>query len=399
MTTDRPRLAFWFRYGPAEHAELFHAIPEIVAALDREVEVHYFGFRSSKPIPEAIRAHAVIHNLPWRVDRQNQGDKWRKSLLWILLLPWLGLWCRALRIRAVYLDETVPLSAGLARIFFGRRVAFSVVDFFTDIYLGGSSLTRVVARAVKALDLAVWRRLPLIFTRAQATRTFLAAHGVRADRVHAVYDPCDFDLFHPVDRAAARQRYGFGPADIVLVHHGILHPNKGNDRILQALAAQRAELPAVRYLLIGDGPDMARLRELARTLAIEDRVVFTGWLPQCEDVNQALNACDIGLVMRVGHESDNFHMTGALIHAMAVGLPILAARLGGVSEVVREGDAGLLFDPSDMAEFGAKLRQLSADPALRARCGARALALARDLFAMDRVTQATVAPLLDLVRS
>src|ERR1035437_6181985 len=131
MTPARPRLAFWFRYGPAEHTELFHAIPEIVAALDREVEVHYFGFRGAKPIPEAIRRHAIVHAWPWRVDRQNQGDKWRKSLLWILLLPWLGLWCRALRIRAVYIDDTVPLSAGLARIFFGHRVALSAVGLFT----------------------------------------------------------------------------------------------------------------------------------------------------------------------------------------------------------------------------------------------------------------------------
>lgn len=74
-----------------------------------------------------------------------------------------------------------------------------------------------------------------------------------------MYDPCDLNLYRPLpdaERAAARQSFGFAPDDIVLVHHGILHPNKGNDWILRALADIRAEVPQLRYLLIGDGPEM-----------------------------------------------------------------------------------------------------------------------------------------------
>lgn len=393
----RPKIALWFRYGPAEHTELFHAMPEIVAELSRHAEVHYYGLQSRKPIPATILKNAVIHSIPFHVDRTSGRDKALKTLLWVLCLPWIGLSCRLQRFSAVYIDETVPLTAGIARVFFGRNVAFTIADFFPEIYLGHLPLLRPLVKTIRFLDLAAWRRLPLMFTRAASTRTWLAKQGVPAANVHPVYDPCDFSIYHPIDRNAARRRFGYGPDDTVLVHHGILHPNKGNDRILRALAQVRPTLPGIRYLLVGDGPEMPRLKSLAIELGIADIVQLTGWLPKMADVNEALNAGDIGLVMRVGEQSDDFHMTGALVHNMAVGLPILSARLGGVSEVVHEDDAGLLFDPDDMAQFSAKLIRMAHDAPLRIRMGQRALTLARELFDMDKVTQATVCPLLALM--
>jgi glycosyltransferase involved in cell wall biosynthesis len=286
----------------------------------------------------------------------------------------------------------------LARIFFGPCVAFSVVDFFLEIYWGDRPALRPLVRLFRALDLAAWRRLPVLFTRAQATKTYLVAKGVAPERVFPVYDPCDFDVYHPEDRAAARRRFGYGSEEIVLVHHGILHPNKGNDRILRGLATLRAAYPQLRYLLVGDGPEMGRLKALSAELGLMNHVQFTGWLAGMGEVNTALNAGDIGLVMRVGSQHDDFHATGALVHSMACGLPILSARLGGTSEIVREGSEGLLFDPQDMTAFADKLKQLVEDPSLRAACGQRALLRARELFAMQRVTRDTVEPLLALLR-
>ena len=395
-TSSRPKIALWFRYGPAEHTELFHAMPQIVRALAARAEVHYYGLRTSKPIPALILENAVIHELPFRVDRAYGRDKVWKTLLWVLCLPWIGLSCRFRGVAAVYIDETVPLTAGIARIFFGRAVAVTVADFFPEIYFGHSRLMRPVVKSIRFFDLAAWRRLPLIYTRAASTRTWLARQGVQAERVHPVYDPCDFAVYRPVDRAAARRRFGYTDDDFVLVHHGILHPNKGNDRILRALATVRPTLPSIRYLLVGDGSEMQRLRALAQELGISDIVQLTGWLPKMTDVNEALNAGDVGLVMRVGETFDDFHMTGALVHNMAVGLPILAARLGGVSEAIHEDDAGVLFDPDDMDQFATQLRRLAGDPAARARMGQRALALAKELFDIQKVTLATVAPLLKL---
>jgi glycosyltransferase involved in cell wall biosynthesis len=300
-------------------------------------------------------------------------------------------------IQAIYIDETVPLTALLARIFYGRSTAFTVADFFTDIYFNRESPFHFMGRIICRIDTASWRLLPLIFTRAKSTRTYLESIGVPSQNVHPVYDPCDFSIYHPIqDRDTARNALGIKPDDVVLVHHGILHPNKGNARIIEALALMKNEYPQLRYLLIGDGPDMKPLRNLTEKLGMSDRVIFTGWLPTLHEVNNALNAGDIGLVMRIGERSDDFHMTGALVHSMAVGLPVIAAHLAGVAEVIKDNVNGFLFNPNDMAGFRSRLSKLIENPTLRSKYGQRTYEMARELFDMDTVVHRTSDPLLEL---
>jgi glycosyltransferase involved in cell wall biosynthesis len=267
--SNRPSIAFWFRYGPAEHAELFHAMPEIWEELARHCTVHCFGMQTEKPIPDSILRSIVWHPLPFRVRRNSGISKLAKTALWVAALPFVARRCRTLGVDAVYIDETIPLTATLALRHFGPRVAVTVADMFTDIYFTGplAPLGRLLLRA----DLRAWRRLPLIFTRARNTRDWLAERGVPPDAVHPVYDPCDFSLYHPSSpdaRAAARAGFGYAPGDVVLAHHGIAHPNKGNDRILRWLAPLVPDHPELKFLLVGDGPELPRLRRLADTLGI-----------------------------------------------------------------------------------------------------------------------------------
>lgn len=395
-----PSIAFWFRYGPAEHAELFHAMPAIWEELSRSCTVHCFGMQTAKPVPPGILRHVAWHPLPFRVNRQSGLSKLAKTALWLAALPAVARRCRALGVRAVYIDETIPLTASAALRHFGPNVAVTVADMFADIYFRGPLAP--LGRALLRADLRAWRRLPLVFTRARATRDWLASNGIDPARVHPVYDPCDFSLYHPAApaaRAAARARFGYAPSDVVLAHHGIAHPNKGNDRILRWLAPLVPEHPELKFLLVGDGPELPRLRRLADSLGIASSCTFTGWLPSPSDVCSALAAADIGLVMRTGARSDDFHMTGALVHSMACGLPVLAAHLAGVAEVVRDGQNGLLFPPADGPAFQSALLRLAASPSLRATLGAAAHADALRHFDLPAVVRATVAPLLDLVAS
>lgn len=396
MTSVKPKIAFWFRYGPAEHTELFHAIPRLVVRLAEHCEVHYFGMNSGKPVPQDILDHAVVHHLPFRVNRKSTGDKAAKMLLWYLCLPFIALYCRWTRVTTVYIDDFLPLGAWFARLFFGPNVAIMVADFLLDAYADRVMILKPLARLVNALDLAAWRRQRLIFTHAKATRTFLAQHGVPPERVLPVYDPCDTQLYCPVPRGPARARWGYGTEEVVLVHHGILHPNKGTDRILRWLAPLMKRHPQLRFLIIGTGPDLEALKQLARSLGIAPSVTFGGWLPTPQDVNVGLNASDIGLAMRTGQHGDSFHVTGALVHGMAAGLPILAARLGGMTEIVQDGDSGFLFDPESEAEFGEALTRLVVNPALREQLGRKALQLARQYFDMDSVADQIAQPLVAL---
>ena len=114
-------------------------------------------------------------------------------------------------------------------------------------------------------------------------------------------------------------------------------------------------------------------------------MVFTGWLPDHETLNLHLNASDIGLVMRAGHYTDHFHVTGALIHSMMAALPVLAVRLKGICEIVTDGREGFLFDPDSPSEFEQKLQQLVDQPSLRRSMGRQGRARALQEFDVQRV--------------
>jgi len=391
------KIAFWHRYGPGGHAECGgHAIPRLIEILAKNCEIHYFGMRSQSPTPPLIAAHAQLHLLPFCFNRSSMGGKLLKTFIWYLALPLMALRCRLMGVTVIYLDETLPLSAAIVRFFFGKNVAITVADFFMTVYFGRRPWGRILSRVVERLDFASWRRLPLIFTKVQYTRSYLAQLGIRPERVVPVYNPCDTTVYFPRDRAESRRRLGINSDDLVLVHHGILHPNKGNTRIIKALADLKPRLPQLRYLLVGAGPEEKALRRLVADLELAESVIFTGWLPTEADVNWALNAADIGLVMRIGQFSDSFHLTDTLVHEMACGLPILAARLAGIEEVIDEGVNGFLFDPNDMDEFKSKLLMLAGNQELRQKLGQAALETCRREFDLDSIAQKMAAPLLRL---
>jgi len=202
--------------------------------LASQADVHYFSLRGLKPIPETIKQHVVFHILPFNINRASSRDKFLKTGLWLICLPWMALHCRWLGINLIYIEETIPLSAMIARIIFGNKVTITIADFFVNIYMLKHPIWRPLGRLINAIDLASWRRLPLVFTRVEYTKQYLAKRGCDPARIVPVYDACDFTIYHPMDRQAARSAFDYRDDHVVLVNHGYMHPNKGNDKIQRA---------------------------------------------------------------------------------------------------------------------------------------------------------------------
>jgi glycosyltransferase involved in cell wall biosynthesis len=269
-----------------------------------------------------------------------------------------------------------------------------VADFFLDIYGKNAVLLKPLFRFIHYLEARTWQKLDLILTKVEYTRKFLSEAGVPMEKTAALYNPCDLGLYRPMDRAKARSKLNIPGDAMVIVHHGVLHPNKVNGRIIKALSEIKQEAPEIHYLLIGSGPEMESLKKTARETGMEENVTFTGWIETEEDVCEAINAADVGLVMRIGHESDNYHVTNTLVHEMACGLPIISANLAGVAEIIKDGESGLLFEPGDMEEFKSKLMRLIKEPSLCESYGNTSLELARKLFDKDIIAEKTVALIL-----
>ncbi len=375
-----------------------HAIPYIVKELASDAEIHFFGPHTTESLNPELRAQLTLHELPYTHNRANPRDKFTKTLLWYLWLPWIALRCRIMGVKLIWNDETVPLTAPILRLFFGKQVAITVMDFFMRIYTQNHPWLHWLRDLVEWIDLQSWKKLPLIFTKVLYTQEFLSEKGVPKEVMHLYRNPVDHTKFHPVDaetRAATRAHYGYTDDHVVMTHHGILHPNKGNDWVLHRLAELKDDLPQLRFLLIGNGPEMDNVKALAKELSLQDIVTFTGWLPTENELNNALASTDIGLVMRIGQETDHFHMTDTLAHEMACAKPILAVDLKGIAEVITDGETGFLFPADTPSPFVEAMSSLVKSPAQRQKLSENALQASKTICSAAENAKAACRQILD----
>lgn len=120
----------------------------------------------------------------------------------------------------------------------------------------------------------------------------------------------------------------------------------------------------LRVVVAGDGPQRAKLQELARELSVEAE--FLGRVGR-ERKRQLLSSCDFVVIPSRNLEGRDEGLPVVCLEAMAAGRPIIASRAGGLPEVIADGQNGLLFDPDDHIQLAEKLKLLMADSDLRRR--------------------------------
>jgi phosphatidyl-myo-inositol dimannoside synthase len=200
---------------------------------------------------------------------------------------------------------------------------------------------------------------------------FAAAFGPDAALEH-LPPGVDAEVFRPdpVARAALRRRYGLGDAPVVTCVSRLV-ARKGQDQLLRALSRVRAQVPGTRLLLVGDGPDAARLRGLATALGVAGHVVFTGGVPAAELPAHHAVGDVFALPCRTrGGGLDVEGLGIVLLEASASGLPVVAGDSGGAPETVQEGVTGHVVGGRDTDALAGALAGLLADPDRARRMGA-----------------------------
>ncbi|WP_395293270.1 glycosyltransferase [Kitasatospora hibisci] len=168
----------------------------------------------------------------------------------------------------------------------------------------------------------------------------------------------------PAARAEARTELGLPQDAFVVGTVGNLTPKKDQATLLAAHAELRRHHPGTRLVLIGSGPLEGQLRDRAAELGLADSVLFAG---SRSDVPALLAGLDVFTL-----SSRQEGLPVALMEAMTTGLPSVVTRVGGMPEVLDDGEQGLLVPPGDPAALAAALGRLAADPPLRSLLGAAA---------------------------
>jgi glycosyltransferase involved in cell wall biosynthesis len=190
------------------------------------------------------------------------------------------------------------------------------------------------------------------------------AHGIgRPEQFVTI--PSGIDLA-PFDKPhdgghALRAALGLPAAARIVGAVGRLEPIKGHRHLVEAFAELAPRVPDLYLVLVGDGECEAALRARLEAAGLGARVRFLGWR---EDVATVLPALDV-----FAFPSLNEGMGRALVEAMAAGRPIVAARAGGIPEVLADGAAGLLVPAGEGPALARAIERLLADPALGAQLG------------------------------
>jgi glycosyltransferase involved in cell wall biosynthesis len=156
---------------------------------------------------------------------------------------------------------------------------------------------------------------------------------------------------------------------------GALRAQKAYDVLIQAAARLRADHPDLRVLIVGGGPDRARLESLIDELGLDDVVVMLG---RRLDVPDVLAALDVTVCA-----SDFEGSPLAVMEYMEAGLPIVATRVGGVPDLIEDGVHGLLVNPRDPVGMSAAIHKLLVDRERASALGARARERRRREFDLD----------------
>ncbi len=243
-----------------------------------------------------------------------------------------------------------------------------------------------VTRVLLAVERALARRMDGIVAVSPAVREELVRHRVAPPGKIAVI-PLGLELARLVrpDVRPGRFRTEMGvPPDAPLIGAvGRLVPIKGLEYLLEAAALVVRRRPAAVFVLVGDGPLRLALENRARALGLVRQVRFAGWRMDVEHVYGDLDV----VVLPSLHEGTPV----SVIEAMAAGRPVVATRVGGVPDLLQDGETGLLVPPRDPAALAAAILDLLEDPTLRARLGEAARGAAYPRFDVTRLAADTAA--------
>lgn len=200
--------------------------------------------------------------------------------------------------------------------------------------------------------------------------------GVPAEQVHMIangIEPGDFPIITAEERTRARARLRVADDDFVVGAIGNLRPVKGHDVLLRGFAKLARRVGNARLVIVGDGPERPRLQALAARLGIADRIAWLGHLRT--GAGRWLAGLDV-----LAHTSRAEAFGLAVAEAQCRGLAAVVTRVGGLPEIVKDNETGLVVEAGKPAAVARALEQLAEDPELRTRMGQAGARRVRERF-------------------
>jgi glycosyltransferase involved in cell wall biosynthesis len=352
FTTLYPSVALP-NHGVFVENRLRHLVSTGAATAQVVSPVPWFPFRNG-----AFGRYATLARVPAREIRHGIAIEHPRYPV----IPKLGMWI-----------APDALVAGTRRWLARNRSQFDLIDahyFYPDGVAAariGQWLGKPVVITARGSDINLIARSPVprkmiiragqsasaLIAVSGALKNSLVALGLPQEKIAVLRNGVDLNMFSPADREAARQRCGIRGRTLLSV--GNLVELKGHDLMLRALEA----LTDYELLIVGEGPELKRLRTLADSLGVQTRVRFLGSVPHM-NLRDIYVACD-ALVVASSREG----WPNVVLEALACGTPVIATPVGGIPEILTSPDAGILLKARTPEALSQAVKQLFQSPPAR----------------------------------
>jgi glycosyltransferase involved in cell wall biosynthesis len=189
------------------------------------------------------------------------------------------------------------------------------------------------------------RRSRTVITVSDALRASVIHMGISEHKVVTIYNGVDAQQFTPIDTVAARNRLRLPTNAHLILFVGNLHPKKGTRHLIEACARLPALNKSFRLVIVGDGPERARLEGAVSQLGLAEHITFAGEQPHGE-IRWWMNACDV-FVLPSLHEGFGI----VSLEALACGKPVVATAVGGIPEIISSPALGMLVEPANPTQL------------------------------------------------
>lgn len=241
-------------------------------------------------------------------------------------------------------------------------------------YYHGVTSEDFKVKIYNAFDSFMLKRTPKVIAVSEHTKRLLIHRGVAADKIVVVPNAVDTATL-PTTPPTHKES---GP--VKLIGAGRFSYEKGFDLLLEAIACIHTDAPPFVLYLYGQGPEEERLRELVKKLKLEDRVLFMGFVADIRSVFKTMDA----LVMSSRSEG----MPLIILEAWAERLGVLATTVGGIPEMLSDGQSGVLVPPYDISSLSAALRRIIENRTMMWQFGEEGYRLLYERYSLTR--QATL---------
>ncbi|OGG49580.1 hypothetical protein A2704_07185 [Candidatus Kaiserbacteria bacterium RIFCSPHIGHO2_01_FULL_54_36b] len=259
-----------------------------------------------------------------------------------------------------------PFSVGREAIIAARKLRVPLIGThhtFFNHYLKHVHLDYQWAQRLSwSLTVGYYNHCDVVISPTRSLAEELRVHGLKK-RCEIVVNAIDTESFRPPESSTAKEdlKKKLGISERSLVYMGRVSYEKSIDQLLKALVLLVPQMPDIKLVIVGDGPERAKLGNLAKSLGIEQNVHFSGFLFD-ERLTEVLQTSDLFVT---ASKSENMPL--AVLEAMACGLPVVTVTSLGLSEIVQDESNGYLLPPDDPQRMTKAILHLLQDKTMHQR--------------------------------